>query len=67
MKERYEFLTDQVADLRKADADLREVIAELDELMRREFRKTFDAVAVEFKGMFTRLFGGGIGAPGAQR
>ncbi len=35
------------------------MIAELDELMRREFRKTFDAVAAEFKGMFTRLFGGG--------
>jgi chromosome segregation protein len=35
------------------------VITELDELMRREFRKTFDAVAIEFRQMFTRLFGGG--------
>lgn len=59
VKERYEFLTNQVKDLRQADADLREVIAELDDLMRREFRKTFDAVAAEFKEMFTRLFGGG--------
>lgn len=59
VKERFEFLTVQVADLRKADEDLREVITELDDLMRREFRKTFDAVAAEFKGMFTRLFGGG--------
>jgi chromosome segregation protein len=59
VKERFEFLTNQVADLRKADADLRQVITELDEMMRREFRKTFDAVAAEFKGMFTRLFGGG--------
>lgn len=59
VKERYEFMTRQVEDLRKADADLRLVIAELDELMRREFRKTFDAVAAEFKTMFTRLFGGG--------
>jgi chromosome segregation protein len=57
--ERFDFLTAQVADLRKADEDLRQVIAELDELMRREFRKTFDAVAAEFKGMFTRMFGGG--------
>ena len=46
-------------DLRKADEDLREVISELDDLMQREFRKTFDAVAIEFKTMFTRLFGGG--------
>jgi len=59
VKERFEFLTNQVADLRKADEDLRVVIDELDDLMRREFRKTFDAVAAEFKGMFTRLFGGG--------
>ncbi len=59
VKERYEFMKTQVEDLRKADADLRKVIAELDELMKREFRKTFEAVAAEFKQMFTRLFGGG--------
>jgi chromosome segregation protein len=59
VKERYEFLTQQVADLKKADADLRQVIAELDELMKKEFYKTFRAVADEFRQMFTRLFGGG--------
>lgn len=59
VKERFEFLTAQTADLKKADSDLREVIAELDELMKREFRKTFDAVAAEFHVLFTRLFGGG--------
>ncbi len=35
------------------------MIAELDELMKREFRKTFEAVASEFRQIFTRLFGGG--------
>jgi chromosome segregation protein len=59
VKERLEFLTGQVEDLRRADADLREVIAELDTLMKKEFRRTFDAVAAEFRQMFTRLFGGG--------
>lgn len=59
VSERFTFLTGQVEDLHKADEDLRQVIAELDELMKREFRKTFDAVAVEFKQMFTRLFNGG--------
>ena len=59
VKERFEFMKQQVEDLKKADSDLRIVITELDELMRKEFRKTFDAVAVEFKSMFTRLFGGG--------
>jgi chromosome segregation protein len=59
VSERFEFLTSQVEDLNKADIDLRKVISELDELMKREFRKTFDAVATEFRQMFTRLFGGG--------
>lgn len=58
---RHEFLTEQLADLRKAEADLKEVIAELDLLMEREFRKTFEAVAVEFKDIFAQLFGGGKG------
>lgn len=59
VKERHDFMTIQVKDLEKADDDLRQVIKELDELMQREFRKTFDAVAIEFREMFSRLFGGG--------
>jgi chromosome segregation protein len=59
VKERFDYLTSQMADLRKADEDLRQIISELDDLMRTEFRKTFNAVAAEFKVMFTRLFGGG--------
>ena len=61
VNERHEFLTEQLADLRKAETDLKEVIAELDVLMEREFRKTFNAVAGEFKDIFTQLFGGGKG------
>ena len=59
VKERHEFLTTQVADLEAAQAQLHEVIAEMDVLMERDFRKTFDAVANEFRGTFTQLFGGG--------
>jgi len=59
VKERHGFLTIQVEDLRKAEADLHKVIAELDALTRQEFRKTFDAVAGEFHVIFHRLFGGG--------
>jgi chromosome segregation protein len=57
--ERYAFMKAQVEDLRKAEEDLRKVIAELDELTRQEFAKTFDAVDKQFRAMFTRLFGGG--------
>jgi chromosome segregation protein len=59
VKDRYEFMTEQVEDLKQAEQDVRQVIDELDDLMQREFRKTFDAVAVEFREIFTRLFGGG--------
>jgi len=59
VKERFDYLTEQVADLNQADEDLRKIIGDLDELMRKEFHKTFVAVAAEFKQMFTRLFGGG--------
>jgi chromosome segregation protein len=59
VKERHEFLTTQVADLQAAQTQLREVIAEMDVLMERDFRKTFDAVANEFRDTFARLFGGG--------
>jgi chromosome segregation protein len=59
VSQRYTFMTAQVEDSKKAEADIREVITELDVLMEREFRITFDAVAAEFRQIFTRLFGGG--------
>jgi chromosome segregation protein len=60
VKERFEFLNNQVADLVKAESGVKEIIAELDLLIHREFRKTFDAIAQEFREIFARLFGGGF-------
>ena len=57
--QRYEFMTNQVQDLRSAETDLRHVIDELDELTRQEFSRTFEAVDKQFRAIFTRLFGGG--------
>ncbi len=59
VNERYTFMTAQVEDLKQAEEDIKQVIAELDVMMEREFRITFDAVAAEFREIFTRLFGGG--------
>jgi len=59
VKERFEYMTSQISDLKAADVDLQQVISELDELMKIEFSKTFTAVAAEFKQIFSRLFGGG--------
>ncbi|MBI2757075.1 MAG: chromosome segregation protein SMC [Chloroflexi bacterium] len=57
--ERYSFMSTQIHDLRQAETDLRQVIAELDELTRQEFAKTYEAVDKQFRAIFTRLFGGG--------
>ncbi len=57
--QRYRFMKEQVEDLRKAEADIHQVIAELDDLTQREFHKTFEAVANEFRNIFIKLFGGG--------
>jgi chromosome segregation protein len=59
VRSRVEFLTTQLEDSQQAEIQIQDVIAELDLLMEREFRKTFDAVAVEFREAFKRLFGGG--------
>ncbi|HMV96668.1 MAG TPA: chromosome segregation protein SMC, partial [Anaerolineales bacterium] len=57
--ERYTFMKAQVEDLRKAEADLKQVVAELDEITKNEFVRTFDAVDKQFRETFVRLFGGG--------
>lgn len=59
VKERFEFLTNQVTDLEKASEDLQEVIAELDKMMKEDFLYTYKAVNREFSMFFSRLFNGG--------
>jgi chromosome segregation protein len=59
VKERHQFLTNQVNDLLRAKADIHKVISELDALMEYEFHSTFQAVEGEFRRIFHRLFGGG--------
>lgn len=56
---RYNFMLEQINDLEKAEADVRQVVAELDLNMQQEFQKTFDAVSEEYKSIFSRLFIGG--------
>ncbi|HET89928.1 MAG TPA: hypothetical protein ENN99_04190 [Chloroflexi bacterium] len=59
VEERHRFLTEQLADLERASAQLRQVVAELDDVMAAAFRETFDAVAARFSEVFTALFNGG--------
>ncbi len=57
--ERYEFLTNQINDLEKAEADLRKIVVELEEIIKIKFKETFKAVNEEFSEIFKQLFGGG--------
>jgi chromosome segregation protein len=59
LKRRYEFLSDQAADLKAAADSIRQVVAELDQVMESRFRRTFEAVAAQFAEHFSFLFGGG--------
>jgi chromosome segregation protein len=58
-RERYEFMTSQVQDMEAATANLRQLIAELDATMKRQFEETFHAVNECFRRHFTTLFRGG--------
>ena len=58
-KARVDALTAQQADLRAAEADLRELIERLIEQMRVTFVENFTKLQGYFAETFTRLFGGG--------
>ena len=59
VKERYEFLTNQLEDLRKAREDLRRVTKEIRVESTQLFLETYEKIKKNFHTMFRRLFGGG--------
>ena len=61
MSQRHGFLQNQHDDLIKAEKALEEIILELDEGMRKQFRENFARIQVEFDKAFRELFGGGKG------
>ncbi|MBD3310932.1 MAG: AAA family ATPase [Candidatus Magasanikbacteria bacterium] len=58
-KERHDELNDQLKDLEKAMKDTRELISELDLLMKKKRDKAFKQIRIEFKRYFELLFEGG--------
>ena len=58
-KERYDFLSGQLADLAKARADLEKLSIELKTESSALFMATYDKIKKNFHNMFRRLFGGG--------
>lgn len=56
---RLAFLERQALDLEKAAADLRGLVASLDERTEEQYRANLDQIGARFDGLFKELFGGG--------
>ncbi|PRH77863.1 chromosome segregation protein SMC, partial [Streptomyces solincola] len=61
LEERHQFLSEQLADLKKTRADLLQVVKEVDERVEQVFTEAYRDTAREFEGVFSRLFPGGEG------
>ena len=59
VKERYDYMAGQIADLTAARDDLAKIIRELEGEMRTAFIKTFNQINENFNRTFNELFGGG--------
>ncbi|MCL1958128.1 MAG: AAA family ATPase, partial [Spirochaetes bacterium] len=58
-KQRYDFLTNQMADLEKARKDLESLTSEIRQESSALFLETYNRIKKNFHNMFRRLFGGG--------
>lgn len=56
---RYTYLSSQTQDLEKGMADLRQIIDQLDEHIRKQFSTSFDKINEKFENYFRILFNGG--------
>ncbi|PIE98680.1 MAG: chromosome segregation protein SMC [Treponema sp.] len=59
VKERFDFLTNQIADLKKAKDDLQRITDEIRTESTEIFLETYHKIKRNFHNMFRRLFGGG--------
>ena len=59
VKERYEFMSEQVGDVEKSKRELIKLITELTDKMSCQFREQFNKINLNFNDTFRELFGGG--------
>ncbi|MEY8292937.1 chromosome segregation protein SMC [Carnobacteriaceae bacterium 52-44] len=57
--ERFRFLTKQQNDLIEAKANLYNTMDEMDAIVQKQFKTTFDLIQKEFSSVFPKMFGGG--------
>lgn len=58
-KERYDFLTSQRDDIKKAEDNLMKIIDDLEKLMKEQFSEQFGKISENFNEVFKEMFGGG--------
>ena len=58
-QERFDYLSSQSKDLTKAVTDLKNVIVELDEIIKKQFNQAFTTISEKFEQYFRILFNGG--------
>ena len=61
IKERYDFYSEQKEDLQKSIYAIEEIIKDLEEHMKIQFKEEFAKINENFKYVYNRLFGGGEG------
>ena len=59
LKERYDFMSEQRADLENTMAKLRKIITDMIEIMKQQFKERFEIINQNFNEVFKELFGGG--------
>lgn len=59
VNERYETLKQQIAELTDSRDKILSAIDEMDSVMKKQFKETFDEINREFNTIFTSLYGGG--------
>ena len=60
LKDRYDFMCEQRLDLDDTMAKLRNVIQDMTETMKKQFREKFEVINKNFGEVFKELFGGGM-------
>lgn len=61
VKEKFDFLTEQKADLDETKIKLEDIIKEMQTVMTQKFVESFNIIQTRFNSVFHELFGGGAG------
>ena len=61
LNKRYEFLNSQKEDLNESSKKLYEIIEEMDDIMKKRFKESFDKISKEFSLVYRKMFKGGNG------